>query len=269
MSSIPKYEYFYYFTLSIQNGCLIPGKVTAHFTKQDKIMAFKNQAIGESILWWFRDEYWMHRSFQNIEHCLKNGLHKIFSEKVISVFLSRYSIRRTIQAGSNFEELFTHELVNTSFLSSVKNGEFEALDQFSTMFESSSKSSVKSALSKFATLYNPNEYIMYDSRSRKGMHRIRNLISNRLNEKITYAKIDIYSNYVKYAKSLSEEYEDEKLVGLLSNLDKSKVKDFLLQNINAFKLRIVDKWLWLEGYNDIKPSKIKTSDYIDLVNNER
>ena len=110
-------------------------------------MSYKNQAIGESILWWFRDEYWLHRSVQNIEQTLKNGTYKIFSEKVISVFLSRYSIRRTIRAGDKMEELFTTELVNTNFVSSVKNGEFEKLDHFSTMFESSAKTSVKSALS--------------------------------------------------------------------------------------------------------------------------
>lgn len=232
------------------------------------IMVYKNQAIGESLLWWFRDEYWLHKSVQNIEYSFSNGTYKIFSEKVISVFLSRYSVRRTIQAGADNEELFTTELVNTNFVRSIKKGEFKKLDQYATMFESSSKVSLKSALSKFATLYNPQEFIMYDSRSRKGMHRIREVISDKINDRITYKKIDNYTNYVKYAKILCEEYEDDVLIGILSYLDDSLIKDFLINNIDAFKLRIVDKWLWLEGYDKNKPNKIKTLDYIEIVNSE-
>jgi len=232
-------------------------------------MTYKNQAIGESILWWFRDEFWLHKSVQKIENSFHNGTYKIFSEKVISVFLSRYSVRRTIEGGKNNVELFTTELVNTNFLESVKESEIGKLEHFSTIFESSAKSSVKSALSKFATLYNPDEYIMYDSRSRRGMYRLRSLISKNTNEKITYSKIDNYSNYVKYAKELSNVYDNETLKGVLHNLEESEIKSFLLNNINAFKLRIVDKWLWLEGYGDEMPTKINTIEYIEIVNNER
>ncbi len=232
-------------------------------------MNYKNQAIGESLLWWFRDEYWLHKSVQNIENSFDNRTYKIFSEKVISVFLSRYSVRRTIEKGKDAEELFTTELVNTNFVQSIKRSEIDKLEYYSTMFESSSKSSVKSALSKFATLYNPNQYIMYDSRSRRGMHRLGNLISKTINEKITYSKIDNYSNYVKYAKELSNQYDDETLKGILYNLEDSKIKTFLFNNINAFKLRIVDKWLWLEGYGSVMPTKINTIEYIEIINNER
>lgn len=232
-------------------------------------MLYKDQAIGESILWWFRDEYWLHKSIQNIEKSLSNGTSKIFSEKVISVFLGRYSIRRTIQAGEVNAEKFTSELVETGFLNSVKQGQFEKIDQFSTVFKSGAKSSIKSALSKFATLYNPNVYIMFDSRSRRGMHRIRKLIGGKLDDNLTYKEIDNYSNYLRYAKALTEEYEDEKLVSILANVNDSDIRKYLLKNLNAFKLRIVDKWLWLEGYNSIKPNPINVTEYIEIVNSER
>lgn len=232
-------------------------------------MTFKNQAIGESLLWWFRDEYWLHKSLMNIENSLLNGLSNIYSEKVISVFLSRYSIRRTIKKNLESEKLFTHELVETEFVKSVKNGKIEQLEHYSSVFESSSKSRIKSALSKFATLYNPDQFIMYDSRSRKGMHRLRHVISKISDEKITYEKIDNYSNYVKYAKILSEKYDEQTLKGIVANLEESEIREFLTANINAFKLRIVDKWLWLEGYDKVKPTKFRTIDYIELINNER
>lgn len=204
----------------------------------------------------------------SIENSLTNGTSKVFSEKVISVFLNRYSVRRTIKGNKENEELFTSEIVSTNFLKSVKNGEINKLEDYSKIFESSSKSSLKSALSKFATLYNPNEFVMYDSRSRKGMYRLSSDISKILNESITYSKIDNYSNYVKYAKVLSDQYDDETLKAVLMNLDDSKIKSFLLSNIKAFKLRVVDKWLWLEGYDKVKPTKIKTIDYIEIINNE-
>lgn len=231
-------------------------------------MYYKNQAIGESVLWWFRDEYWLHKSVQNIEQSLLNGTHHVFSEKVISVFLSRYSVRRTFRAGRYYENLFTEELVRTGFLKTIKDGKYQELDTFSSSFKSSSSSSIKSALSKFATLYNPYEFIMYDSRSKRGMYRLSDRLSNKFSERVTYNKIDSYSNYVDYAKSLSEEYDDETLKAVLSGLHPSKIKDFLLENMEAFKLRIVDKWLWLEGYGSEKPTTIKTSDYIKIINNE-
>ncbi len=232
-------------------------------------MTYKNQAIGESLMWWFRDEFWLHKSFQKIENCFHNGTDKIFSEKVISVFLNRYSVRRTIEGGRRSEELFTNELVSTNFVQSVKNSEIDKLEHYASKFQSSAKSSVKSALSKFATLYNPDHYIMYDSRSRRGMYRLRSLISKGANEKITYSKIDNYSRYVQYAKELSKKYDDETLKRILFQLEESNIKSFLLNNINAFKLRIVDKWLWLEGYSDEKPFKTNEIQYIEILNSER
>jgi len=234
-----------------------------------KEMTYKNQAIGESILWWYRDEYWLHKSLQNIGVCLENGTSNIVAEKVIAVFLNRYSVRRTIKSKKGNDDLFLRELINSGFLNSVKNGEIGKLDYYARQFESSAKSSVKSALSKFAALCRPDHYIMYDTRSRRGMHRLKDEISSIVEERVTLKKIDNYSNYVKYAKILSERYEDEVLSDYISKLETSNVKDFLSQNLLSFKLRIVDKWLWLEGYHKVKATKFNTIDYIDLVNNER
>lgn len=47
---------------------------------------YKKQAIGESILWWFRDEFWLHKSIQNIEYSLQNDESMVYTEKVLSVF---------------------------------------------------------------------------------------------------------------------------------------------------------------------------------------
>lgn len=231
-------------------------------------MDYKNQAIGESIFWWLRDEFWLHNSLQNIENSLDKGTSELFTEKVIGVFLNRYSVRRTIQKGKKSEQLFTSEIVNTNFLNTVKKGEIDQLEYYSKIFKSSSEPSLKSALSKFAALYNPKEFVMYDSRSRKGMHRLRKPILKVLNETITYSKIENYSNYVTYAKILSNTYDNQHLKDILNSLSNSEIKNFLLENLDAFKLRIVVKWLWLEGYSGMKPVKIDPLDYIEILNYE-
>ena len=231
---------------------------------------YKEQAIGECLLWWIREEFLFHQNFRKIEFFFEENKVQLCADHVISIFLRRYSIRRTIKGNKDYDyvELFTRELLSTKFLETIKEKRISEIDNFSNRFQSKSKDSIKSALSKFATLYDPSEYVMYDSRSRKGMYRLKNVLEAKLDYRITYGKIDKYENYVSYAKELSKEIDENQLLDVLKKIGDFASIKYLRENLLSFKLRIVDKWLWLEGYHTVKPRNYSIDDYVRIIKYE-
>ncbi len=169
-------------------------------------MKFKDQAIHEAIYWWCRDEYFLHQVLSNFDNEITTLGKQFVEEKVIGYFLRLYSVRRTIQKGEEGVTKFTRELSSTGFYKCVMEDDCEALEEFASQFSSATEGSIKSALSKLATLCNPSKFVMFDSRSRRGMHRIYNGF---LKDKITYEQIDDYNHYTTLSARLAEYFPEE------------------------------------------------------------
>jgi len=211
-------------------------------------MKFKEQAIEEAINWWIHDEYYYHNVFSNLEKAIDEMSIEFISNAVFSMFLKQYSVRRSLKAGVNTPRSFLKEIMDEGFYKSVKNGKTNQIDELHDKFDSASNNSVKSALSKFSALCNPSKFIMYDTRSRKGMHYI---LNNEIEEGATYKEIDCYESYCKFAIQVSKKYRDQELDRALDHVKSDFRANFLIQNKDAFKLRVVDKLCWLHGMDAV------------------
>lgn len=225
-------------------------------------LEYRDQAIGEALHWWVRDEFYLYNLFSNLDESLDVMDISFFSELVFGTFLKQYSVRRTIKGGKTEEKNFLLEIKEKGYESFI-NGEVGNVDELKNSFNSST-GSVKSALTKFATLCNPSQFVMFDSRSRKGMHTVMN---QSLDIRTTYDEIDDYKTYVEKVNTLLYQYKDQELQAILEKTSETDSIRFLKENILVFKLRIIDKLLWFNGYDRKfdKPASYNISQYLKLI----
>lgn len=226
-------------------------------------MRYKEQAIGEAINWWLHDEYFYHNLFSQLDRAIDEIGMDFVSNHIFAMFLKQYSVRRTLEGGSSVPGKFLEAIRNLGFYKSAIDGNTKVIDELHDRFEHASNTSVKSALSKFAVMCNPAKFVMYDKRSRKGMHHI---LNTELNERTTYKKIDHYQTYVKLAQRIAEEYTDKEVEKALAPVKSDSRVNLFIKNKKAFKLRIADKLCWLNGYdrNNDPPEEFEMSTYIEL-----
>jgi len=219
--------------------------------------------LGEAINWWLHDEYFYHNLFSDLDRVInKIGIHFV-SNHIFAMFLKQYSVRRTLTGGSGVPQEFLQEIRESGFYEKAIDGNTKVIDELHNRFEHASNTSVKSALSKFAVMCNPAKFVMYDKRSRKGVHHI---LNTELNEKTTYKKIDHYQTYVKLAQRISDVYSDEEVKEALETVNSDSRVNLFIKNKKAFKLRVADKLCWLNGYDRKKdpPKEFEMPTYIKL-----
>jgi hypothetical protein len=207
-----------------------------------------DNATLEAIYWWNRDEFFYHNYFSKIDEIVKKEeTLDFFTKKIFEVFLREYSVRRNISKGSDSVKRFIEELFKYDFIKSVKLGDTEVIDSLSSILKEnqySTKKNTKSLLSKVAFLINPYDFYLYDSLAKYSIWDIQ-----KSETRIVRSQLENYSTFITQVEILKERIEDKGLLNnsqnILSKFDGSDAHTFFSTSDNAFKMRIIDKYLWL------------------------
>lgn len=226
-------------------------------------------ATVEAIYWRNDSEDFYHRCFKKFDDIKKDvDYFEFFREKILKIILNNYSIRRNIPEGEEgFNEYFSL-LWETEFISRVKKGDKNVIDEVSLKIkqqmtngkESKKGKNTISLLSKLANMINPNAFPMLDSL-------VKDSLWIRIKEKGEIKKKDLekYSIFKDEIDNLINTLNDESLFiesySILNIYEGSLAYKFYSEEENkrAFKYRVVDKLLWLEGV--MRNSKKKYKDY--------
>lgn len=224
----------------------------------------KNATL-EAIYWWNRDEFYYHKYFSQLDMIYNNELVlDFFTRKIFEVFLREYAIRRNLSSGIESVSFFIKEIMEDNFFERVKAGETEVIDKLSNKLKVSGKSTTrntKSLLSKVAFLINPHSFSLFDSLAKKSIWTI-----YKDTKEINLKHLDNYSGFLNQTTKLRRCLHEE---GLFKNSSKI-LKDFngtesfffFSTHLDAFEMRIVDKYLWLLAQDGKR--KINNAGYIEL-----
>lgn len=204
-------------------------------------------ALIDAIYWWDRTEGYYHRYFKGI-----NLIHEdpaaftFFVQKIFSIFLREYSIRRNIPSGEKSVTTFLDLLLESEFIESVKDGDPNIIDKTSDKLIKKRFTDRRtiSLLSKIAFLINPSVYSLYDSLAKNSLYKVINLEG-----RVTRDELQTYHNFHKQILELSDKFEKldifSKAQNLLREYSETEAVIFFSKNEEAFKLRLIDKFLWI------------------------
>jgi hypothetical protein len=230
---------------------------------EENIIYTEEKIIGstyEAIFWWNRTESLYHKAFSKIEIINTNEGAKIFFiRKVFDVFLKEFAVRRNIAEGYESVQDFFNYLVEKDNINRIKQGDTEIIDQLSQKFRecdfTKSKNAktnntegknIRSLLSKCAFLINPNAFSLLDDYTKISLAEI-----------TRKSKSSFDNSYSTFINAINEEIiQIEKFESLyyqkLKEFERTEAFNFFIENPNAFKRRIFDKFLWLEKLEDKK-----------------
>ncbi len=224
-----------------------------------------NNAIYEAIYMWNRTEHYYHTYFSKFNKIIEDErIMKVFVEKMYNNFLSEYSVRRNFKEGQESVYQFLYRLKELDFFSRVSSGDINVVDETSAILkleDITNKRRTVSLLSKTSFLINPSEFILYDNLARKSLYK-------KMSEFSSMRGIDLslYSTFIKHALILLNKAESK---GLFSDLEKilwefknTEAYSFFTNNHHSLKLRVIDKFLWIEGSK--MDDKNKTPDNTNL-----
>jgi len=179
--------------------------------------------------------------------------------------LREYAVRRNLSAETKSVINFIDEIFKNNFIKSVKNGDTDIIDKVSGILKdngTSTKRNTRSLLSKVAFLINPQKFSLYDSLAKESIWKIyktRNLFN--------ISDLDSYGGFLRQSRSLRDYLSEGNLfrnsLNLLSKFPETEAYKFFSRNNEAFEMRIVDKFLWLEAQK--KSIKINNQVYIELI----
>jgi len=209
-------------------------------------------AVHESIYWWNRSEAYYHHYLHRFDEIYEDkALLEIFSVKIFQPLLREYSVRRNIAQGTESVDLFIEQLFRFGFVEGVKCGYVEIIDEVSTAIKNVENSSTKnrqsvSLLSKLAFLINPHHFVLYDALAKSSIYEI---YGSEIKPK---SKLETYLGFLAETRKLEEAFEAQELFKnaytILETFPKTSAYGFFSKEDNrvAFKLRILDKYLWLQ-----------------------
>lgn len=209
-------------------------------------------AIYESIYWWNRSEAYYYSFLHRLDEIyVSKELYAIFSVKTFQVFLREYSVRWNIAEGTESVDLFIDQLFQFGFFEEVKNGKVEIIDSVSNFIKQVHNSSTKhrhsvSLLSKIAFLINPHKFVLYDALAKKSLYALCQNEIERKSKLETY--IGFYEEAEKFKSHLEKQNYFKNAYRILEAFPDTKAYHFFSKEVNreAFKRRILDKYLWLE-----------------------
>ena len=184
------------------------------------------RAYLETVYWWVDCEHRYHHLFKQDKE-VDDEYRNTFYE-----FTKKYSVRRNIK-GSDHRPVFAllDKLNNLDFVSRTLEGEPNLIDEID---ETLPGRSIRSLLSKYATLINPQAYTMYDTRA---VNSLKEFGGKR--GYMSYALF--YKQFLAYQTILVDAINDhdvEYYIGLCKKQEKPI-------NIDIFKRRLTDKYLWV------------------------
>jgi len=225
-------------------------------------------ATLEAIYWWNRNESYYHNCFVNLDKIyLDKAMLGFFATKIFDVFLREYSIRRNIKSGHENVNRFLEDLFQHQFIKRVKSGEIELIDTLSDELKCKgdyTENQTKSLLSKLAFLINPNIFSLLDNLAKESLWGE----LNNAKKIFTKGKLNSYAFYIERVNELINKndiiLENQKLI--LNNFKDTPAYTFFSENPNAFKRRIIDKYLWIRKQNQNEKSrKIENESYLQFV----
>jgi len=142
-------------------------------------------------------------------------------------------------------------LVDFGFFEGVLSAKIETIDEVSREIKNAQYSSTKkrhtiSLLSKIAFLVNPHVFVLNDALAKKSLY---DLYKDTIKPK---SKIETYQGFYEETQKVKVYLEEQGYFQnrstILENFKNTPAYDFFRQTENdeAFKLRILDKFLWLE-----------------------
>lgn len=206
----------------------------------------------EAIYWWGRTENYYHLYFRQLDKISEDEeLLDFFVQKIFNNFLREYSIRRNITSGRNTPKELVCKLIQMGFVEDVKNGDMEVIDNISCRLKKESElanNGTTSLLSKVAFLINPSSYALYDSLSKRALWKK----VKETKKGITQNYLTEYSNFINEIRYLEMRFEDEQLFEIafeeLKKYPDTISHDYFSSNKEAFRLRILDKYLWVYAF---------------------
>ncbi|UKM65481.1 hypothetical protein GSB9_02050 [Flavobacteriaceae bacterium GSB9] len=219
-------------------------------------------ATLEAIYWWNRNEDYYHSYFSKLIEIHKDKpLLEFFTGKVFEVFLREYSIRRNISSGYQNVDSFINELFEVGFIENVIKGDVSVIDTTSDILKKNNNSTNRktiSLLSKIAFLVNPNKFSLYDTLAKDSLWEL-----NKSKKQFKKNELEKYIGFIEQTEKLREQANADLLFKqsyvILNEFKNTTAYHFFINNDSAFKLRIIDKYLWLIQQN---------SDGRKLVNRE-
>lgn len=206
---------------------------------------FRNAAY-EAIYFWNRYEWYYHEVFLKVEVLKQNDeAYDFFIAKVFETFLKEYSIRRNLPAGHEVPKKFMSVLIELGFTEEIKMGNTKIIDRINGTLKSEFRyKSTISLLSKIAFLINPSAFSLYDSLARKSVYE---LLKHRNVYK--YAQLSQYDHFIAAINILIKDYQNELTTQMevLTEFDDSPAVTYFSQNPEAFHMRILDKYLWIQS----------------------
>ena len=204
-------------------------------------------ALIDSIYWWDRTEGYYHSYFKNISLIYKDpAAFTFFVQKIFSIFLREYSIRRNIPSGDESVISFLEIILESDFVQSVSSGDQNIIDNTSDELIKNGFTDRRtiSLLSKIAFLINPSVYSLYDSLAKNSLYKVMNIEG-----RVTREELQTYRNFHMQILELSDKFEKldifSKAQNLLKEYSETEAVIFFSKNEDAFKLRLIDKFLWI------------------------
>ncbi len=207
-------------------------------------------AVIEAIYWWNRDEDYYHKYFSQIgNYHLNNEMMDFFTSKVFSPFLKEYSIRRNLLPGYDNVKLYLDKIIEFGFLNNVNIGNLDIIDEISKKVKDSgigAKKGTVSLLSKAAFLVNPNQFSLYDSYAIKA---IKNIVKT--DDELKDNKQKSYKDFITSCNYIIDKNESQidNTIEILNDFQGSPAEIYFKSNLDAFRRRVFDKYLWIIGNN--------------------
>lgn len=202
------------------------------------------KATYEAIYWWNRVEGYYHSCFLKLDEIKKDEkVFDFFIQKVFEIFLKEYSIRRNLPAGIDAPKDFLRLLISMGFIDEVKSGNIEIIDETSAHLKKNhGYRGTVSLLSKVAFLINPSSYSLYDSLAKKSLY-----YTLKSSKKMTWVQLEKYSLFMNGINFFINEIHDEIIIhqNLIERFPGTEANLFFKTNSEAFKLRVLDKYLWI------------------------